>query len=599
VLVLVIELLFVLVFAGALVSFLRGRDALAGDVTLVFGALSGLFVLTILRVFVDDPPRIVAQVATALLLAQPALTMRLVSRVREVPLVLRVGSYAVYAGSAVPVLLAAPPFDAWTVWLAVGGFAIVEVVAAGYFVAEARRRTGYARLRLQTAAASTALFAAALVSAGAGWGSAAQVIAMASALGYVAAFIPPSGPRRTWTKAAAHDYSRELLAAPAETTAEEVWRILAAAVDEICDVDAVVILGRTPANSTRVLAAHGADVDAVEPIEAVDFDLMIGRSSQRRVNRECPVERAFAAQVGARYSTRLPLASRADAGPEQVALLFARHRSLFSDDDLDVVEDLGTQAALLAGRADATAEQKRLGEQLASTVEALGVANHAKSNLLARVSHEFRTPLTAVIGYCAILRRTLPTPLAPVPSDAIDRLDEAGQHLLTLVEEVLDVAKMDAGHLSLRMEKVDVRQLVHRTIEEMRPMAGRKRITLSSDLERAWVEADPRRLLQVLYNLSSNAIKFTPEGGTVHFLTEVEDHEVHIGVADNGIGIAAADQGRIFEEFTQLDVEPTNPGTGLGLAITRRLVTAHGGRTEVASETGRGSRFTVVLPVAG
>lgn len=596
-LVLAIELVFLLLFARALWTLWRGHDPLAGDVALVFGAVSGLFALTLLRALTGEPPRLLAVVVLGLLLAQPVLTLRLVSHVQDLPRLLLPAAIVVYVASAAPLLLyTAPDMPRWMVWLAVGGFAFVEVIAAGYLLAESGRRTGAPRLRLQVAAVSTALFGAALVAAGVGAELVPQIVALTSALGYVAAFMPPRRLRRLWAMTASHEYVRQLLGLPDDSTAGEIWTSFAEGVDEICDADAVVVLARTPGGGTTVVAGSGIDPSVA--LEHVDFDLLTEPSRQRRTNRACPVERTFSAKGQARFSTRIPLPARQGGAPDHVVLVLSRHRSLFTDDDLDVVRDLGSQAALMASRADAAAERQRLTDELASTIEALDVASHAKSDLLARVSHEFRTPLTVIIGYCAILRRTQSPKTSPLAVDAVDRVDEAGQHLLTMVEEVLDVAKMDVGRLELRPETVDVPELIERVIEEMRPLAARKRLVLSSELAGARVHADPRRLTQVLYNLSSNAIKFTPEGGAVRFISEAVDGEVRISVADTGIGIAQEDQSRVFDEFTQLDVEPSNDGTGLGLAIARRLVTAHGGRTELTSSPGEGSQFTVVLPRA-
>lgn len=593
-LVLAIELAFMLLFGHALLSWRRDRDPLARDVTLVFGATAGLFVVTVLGVVLPDPPRVLALVVTAMLLAQPLATLRLVSRVQDLPGALLPAAVLLFVLSAGPVLLLGPPGPWWAVGLAVTGFVVVEGTAAAYLLREAGRRTGAARLRLKIASLSTALFGLAIVAAAAEEGRTARIVALISVLGYVAAFMPPRRLRRMWATTAAHDYGRQLLATPTDSTAEEIWARFAAAVDEICDADAVAVLARTPDDGTAVVAGTGVDQDT--RIEHVDFELLSVLSRQQRVGTACPIESTFGAQVQARYSTRVPLRPRHGGATDHVALLLSRHSSLFNDDDLDVVGDLGAQAGLLAGRADTAAEHKRLANELASTVEALGVASQAKSSLLARVSHEFRTPLTVIIGYCAILRRTQAAAVSPLAAEAVDRVDDAGQRLLTLVEEVLDVAKMDAGDLDLRTEQVDLGDLVSRTLQEFQPLAARKRLTISSDLRAASVHADPNRLLQVISSLTSNAIKFTPEGGGVRLVTEAQDGEVRISVIDTGIGIAADDQGRVFDEFTQLKVEPTNNGTGLGLSIARRLVMAHGGRTELESAPGEGSRFTVVLP---
>lgn len=596
-LVLAIELLFVLLFAHALTLFLRRRDPLAGDVTLVFSAMAGLFILTLVGVVLDETPRVVRAAAIALLLAQPLLTLRLISHVRDIPRAVMAVAALLFVASTVPLLLQEPDGPRWPVWFAVGAFALVECVVAGYFLGESRVRTGAPRLRLQVAALSTALFAVALLVAGLlqGAGNAARIVTLLSGVGYVAAFMPPLQLRRLWAMTAAHDYGRDLLSMSAEATGADIWHRFAVSADEICDVDAVVVLARTRGNGISVVASSGLDRAREAPLERVEFGQLAEPTLQRAVNGDCPVERTFAAAVGARFGTRVPLSHRRGGTSAHVALLLSRHRSLFSADDLEVVADLGAQAALLAGRAEASAEQERLADQLAATVDALGVASNAKSDLLARVSHEFRTPLTVIIGYCEILRRALSSGRAMMATDALDRIGDAGQHLITLVDDVLNVAEMDAGHLRLRPEPVDLAELISRAVEELRPVAEHKGVALTVDLAAASVYADPVRMRQVIYNLSSNAIKYTPEGGSVQFVSEQADDGVRISVVDTGIGISPEDQDRVFEDFTQLD-EHAGEGSGLGLSIARRLVTAHGGHTELTSRPGEGSRFTVVLP---
>ncbi|MGH3383084.1 MAG: sensor histidine kinase [Nocardioidaceae bacterium] len=595
-LVLAIELLFLLLFVHALTLFLRRRDPLAGDVTLVFSAMAGLFILTLLGAVLDETPRVLRAAAIALLLAQPLLTLRLISHVRDIPRAVLAVAALLFVISTVPLLLREPDGPRWPVWFAVGAFALVEGVVAGYFLGESRARTGAPRLRLRVAALSTALFAGALLMAGLlQGGDAARIVTLLSGVGYVAAFMPPPQLRRLWAMTAAHDYGRELLSMSAEATGRDIWHQFAVSADEICDVDAVVVLARTRDGGISTVASSGLDLGRVTPLERVEFGQLAEPTLQRAVNGDCPVERTFAAAVGARFGTRVPLSHRRGGEPAHIALLLSRHRSLFSADDLEVVAGLGAQAALLAGRAEASAEQERLADQLAATVDALGVASNAKSDLLARVSHEFRTPLTVIIGYCEILRRAVSSGRSIMATDALDRIGDAGQHLITLVDDVLNVAEMDAGHLRLRPEPVDLAELISRAVEELRPVAEHKGVALTVDLAAASVYADPVRLRQVIYNLSSNAIKYTPEGGSVQFVSEQADDGIRISVVDTGIGISPEDQDRVFEDFTQLD-EHAGEGSGLGLSIARRLVTAHGGRTELSSRPGEGSRFTVVLP---
>jgi signal transduction histidine kinase len=599
VLVLVMALLFVLLFAHALVMYRRGGDPLAGEVSLVFGAFTGIFITSVSQELFDaDPPLVVAALAAALILAVPLVTLRLVSRFRALPRRLLPAAVVVYVAMTVPVVLLTEPGEdlpGWLVAFVLTGLVATETVAAFYFAAEARDRVGSARLRLQVAALATGLFATALVATRLSE-QVPQVLALLSAIGYVAAFMPPRRVLSALTMAAAHRYGRGLLTGPTQPTPEQVWHRFAVAVRELTESDAVVVLTRASNGQATTMTAAGLDLGGHQIQDAVDFEMLNQPSRQRAVNPECPVESWFASRVDARYVTLVPLPPPYQGMPPYSGMLLACRRSLFSGDDLEVVRDLGAQAALLSGRAEAAHELRRLTNELGETVDALHVASQAKSDLLARVSHEFRTPLTAIIGYSALLRRSLEGGDPMLAHTGPDRIHSAGLHLLAMVEEVLDLAQMDAGHLQFQVEEVELEDLVTRTIDELRPQATRKRIAMRCEIPPGRLPVDPNRMRQVMYNLLSNAIKFTDAGGTVVVEAEMDDDKVRISVADDGIGIPFDDQPRIFEEFTQVAEHGPHEGSGLGLSLVRRLVAAHGGHTEVESAPGEGSRFIVTLP---
>jgi len=605
--VLVVALLFVLLFAHALVSRVRGRDPLAGEVSLVFGAFTGIFITAVVgEILRAEPPMIVRAVASVLILVVPLATLRLVSRFRTLPRWLLPAAVVLYIASTAPVVYMLDRIEqpdgnlpGWVVWFALVSFVATELTAAYYFWVEAGDRAGAARLRMRVAAVSTALFAAALLSTRFEVPTVPLVLALISAVGYVAAFMPPRRVLSTSTMAAAHRYGRALLTGPSQPTSEEVWRRFAVAVRELTESDAVVVLTRTSNGETTTLTATGIDLAGEQVKEPVDFELVNKLSRQRDINAECPIESRLAALVDADYATLIPLPPPYEGMSVHVAMLLSQHRSLFSGDDLDVIRDLGAQAALLAGRAESAYEQRRLANELGEIVDALHVASKTKSDLLARVSHEFRTPLTAIIGYSALLRRGIEGGDPMLAQTGPDRIHSAGLHLLALVEEVLDVAQMDAGHLELRIEEVDVGELVSRTITELRPLATRKRLTMRSEVPSGPLPVDAKRMHQVLYNLLSNAIRFTPAGGSVRVTAEMDEDKARISVIDDGIGIPLDDQPRIFEEFTQVADHGPHEGSGLGLAIVRRLVAAHGGHTELESAPGEGSRFIVTLPRRG
>jgi signal transduction histidine kinase/CheY-like chemotaxis protein len=296
----------------------------------------------------------------------------------------------------------------------------------------------------------------------------------------------------------------------------------------------------------------------------------------------------------------IPLRSGADDGPRVALVVLARYRSLFHRSDLELLAALGAQTAVVAERRAIIAEQDALTAQLAQTVSALRAASQAKSDFLASMSHELRTPLAAILGFSELLRNEPRQGEAVVaPLEWVEHINRGGEHLLALINDVLDLSKVEAGRLDLRLEPVALQSAVNEVINGLRPLAERKQLHLTSTVPDLEVLADRGRFRQMLYNLFANAIKFTPSEGYIAVEADLRDDGVHVAVIDSGVGIALEDQGRVFEEFRQVGSdEQRQAGTGLGLALTRRLVEAHDGRIELESELGRGSRFTLVLPAA-
>jgi signal transduction histidine kinase len=230
----------------------------------------------------------------------------------------------------------------------------------------------------------------------------------------------------------------------------------------------------------------------------------------------------------------------------------------------------------------------------------LARANQHKSEFLASMSHELRTQLSSVIGFSELLL-----------SDTSDRFDEprrrkflaqinsSGRYLLDLTSDILDLAKMESGHTMLRLETVMIVDVAHGVMRTIEPLASRKAIRIKADLAAAGtVLADAGKLRQMLLNLVSNAVKFTPEGGHVTIGARRLVDRVEISVRDDGIGIAESEFEHLFEEFRQAgsDIARDQQGMGLGLALTKRFVELHGGEIRFASEVGKGSVFTLRLP---
>ena len=279
--------------------------------------------------------------------------------------------------------------------------------------------------------------------------------------------------------------------------------------------------------------------------------------------------------------------------PAAFLVILAGHRSLFGAEDRELIGLLAAQANVLAERERLYAEQARLAQHLFA-------ASQAKSDFIASMSHELRTPLSAILGFSELMRsEPLQAGGRLVPDEWIEHIHVGGQNLLALINDVLDLAKVEAGRLELETASFDLGALVGEAVAGLRPLAERKNLTLAVRGEADQVVADRGRIRQILYNLLSNAIKFTPAGGSVTVETSRTPTAVRLSVADSGIGIAPADQRAVFEEFTQVGEHgERQAGTGLGLALSRRLAEAHHGTIELESQVGSGSRFTVTLPQA-
>jgi signal transduction histidine kinase len=228
-------------------------------------------------------------------------------------------------------------------------------------------------------------------------------------------------------------------------------------------------------------------------------------------------------------------------------------------------------------------------------------ASRLKSEFLANMSHELRTPLNAIIGFAELLHDGQVPSDSPTHREFLGDILSSGRHLLQLINDILDLAKVEAGKLEFRPERVEVPRLVGEVIAILRTTAAHKQIRLDTEVdpEVATLTIDPARLKQVAYNYLSNALKFTPSGGSVTLRIKPDDSDrFRLEVEDTGIGIAATDLGRLFVEFQQLEAGAAkrHQGTGLGLALTRRLVEAQGGSVGVKSAVGAGSTFHACLP---
>ena len=230
-------------------------------------------------------------------------------------------------------------------------------------------------------------------------------------------------------------------------------------------------------------------------------------------------------------------------------------------------------------------------------------ANRLKTEFLANMSHELRTPLNAIIGFAELMYKGKVGPLSPEHREYIGDIRTSSRHLLQLINDVLDLAKVESGTMEFRPEEVDLAQLTTEVRDILRGLAAKKRLRIEMDVDEEVrnVVVDAGRVKQILYNYLSNAIKFTPEGGRIFVRIASESHSLfRIDVEDTGVGIPSEQLGKLFVQFQQLDASAAkqHQGTGLGLALTKRIVEGHGGRVAVRSTLGQGSTFSAVLPRA-
>jgi signal transduction histidine kinase len=265
----------------------------------------------------------------------------------------------------------------------------------------------------------------------------------------------------------------------------------------------------------------------------------------------------------------------------------------FSAEVVDVLKTFATQSALAIQNA-------RLFREIADKSRQLEAASRHKSEFLANMSHELRTPLNAIIGFSEVLNERMFGDLNEKQDEYLKDIHASGQHLLSLINDILDLSKIEAGRMELEATDFDLPSAIDNALILVRERAGRRGITLvhSVDEGLGTIRGDERKVKQVLLNLLSNALKFTPERGRIDVSARLQDGAAEIAVADTGVGIAPEDQEVVFEEFRQVGAADKKvEGTGLGLALSRKFIELHGGRIWLKSQVGHGSTFTFTLPV--
>jgi signal transduction histidine kinase len=274
--------------------------------------------------------------------------------------------------------------------------------------------------------------------------------------------------------------------------------------------------------------------------------------------------------------------------------VWRRQSGSFKPEVVNLLQTFATQSTLAIQNA-------RLFREIEAKSSQLEAANRHKSEFLANMSHELRTPLNAVIGFSEVLLQRMFGELNEKQNEYVDDILSSGRHLLSLINDILDLSKIEAGRLELELSKFHLPSAVDNALILIKERATRHGIKLERFVDDRLGDfvGDERKIKQILLNLLSNAVKFTPEGGHISVKAMLKNGSVEISVIDSGTGIAAEDQEVIFEEFRQVGTHyaQKREGTGLGLTLTKRFVEMHGGKIGVESDVGKGSKFTFTLPI--
>jgi signal transduction histidine kinase len=274
-------------------------------------------------------------------------------------------------------------------------------------------------------------------------------------------------------------------------------------------------------------------------------------------------------------------------------VVFRNNAGEFAQPVIDLLKTFATQSALAIQNA-------RLFREIEDKSRQLEKASQHKSEFLANMSHELRTPLNAIIGFSEVLAERMFGEINDKQAEYLGDILESGRHLLSLINDILDLSKIEAGRMELEVTAFHLPSIIENALTLVRERAQRHGITLGHTVDErlGMIHADERKVKQVLLNLLSNALKFTPEGGRISVRAAVGDGLAELSVSDTGVGIALEDQETVFEEFRQVGIASKKvEGTGLGLAISRKFIELHGGKIWVKSQIGAGSTFAFTLPL--
>jgi signal transduction histidine kinase len=386
------------------------------------------------------------------------------------------------------------------------------------------------------------------------------------------------------------------------TDAQPVFDAIAANAARLCSANDAQVL-RVEGETLRLVAAFGGS--AMPSLRQLTRGHLVGRAvidrktihvrDLRQALAEYP--ESTAAQYGVQSALAVPLLR--DGVALGVIRISRTEIRPFTDKQIALLQTFADQAVIAIENVRLFKELEASNREIAEKSRQVEVASQHKSEFLANMSHELRTPLNAVIGFSEVLTDRMFGELNEKQEEYLKDIYASGTHLLSLINDILDLSKIEAGRMELELTDFHLPTALDNALMLVRERAGRRSIALqmSVDERLGQIRADERKIRQVVLNLLSNAIKFTPEGGRIEVAAVSKDESAEVSVSDTGVGIAPEDQQAVFEEFRQVGTaEKKAEGTGLGLALCRKFIELHGGRIWVTSQVGVGSTFTFTIP---
>jgi len=644
------QLFFVLLGFVTTANYLRFRGKTRRDIALMSVALAISFFIQLLELATGIRAEWLNVLGALSLFTQPYLLLNLAHHFHPIPRLVRRVAFVAMIVSGVAATSAdvlSPTLIVVARLVVVAYFVVINAYTMIIFVRGAWTSSGVVQHRMRLAAAGSGFFAlalftlwlaAALPAIQEGFTSLMYMAAIAAALGYTVGFSPPRWLRQAWQLTELRNYLLQINNKPMaeRLNVSESLDELCQAVNRATGGYLTVIAQEDAAAGGWMLRSITGQAEFVDPyLEYEGIIRRVQRDHRPDFIRVSPELSAGDHRLLAMVDADTLLVSPIAAAERNWGLLlvFMKRSSLFIEDDLSLVTLIAQQSAMFLENSafiesirnysetleqrveERTVEVRQLNAQLERRVAErtadlshanaeLGKVVRAKDEFLANMSHELRTPLNGILILTEVLIEQIRGPLNERQLDSLRTVHASGHHLLSLINDILDLSKIEAGKLELLLEPVNVNDICHSSLQFVKELAHQKqlRLTFSNDVVGAQVQSDPRRLKQILINLLSNAVKFTSEGGQVSLkiTTDGSLDVLRLIVRDTGIGISADDMPRLFKPFTQLDSGLTreHEGTGLGLTLVSRLVELHGGSIEVESEgvPGRGSCFTVSLP---